>query len=72
MAERPAKVTIGFQGGQVLGTRLTTSALKDLRDAVPHGGWRDVEVEDGAVALDLSQVVYLHTESDEHRVGFGL
>ena len=29
-----------------------------------------VEAADGAVLVDVGQVVYLRVESDEHRVGF--
>ena len=32
--------------------------------------WHEVEASDGAVLVDLGQVVYLRVESDEHRVGF--
>ncbi|HLM51578.1 MAG TPA: hypothetical protein VK279_13620 [Solirubrobacteraceae bacterium] len=70
--ERPAKVSIGFGGGQVLAVRLTPSRLSELRSALERGAWFDLEAEDGAVALDTRQIVYVRTESDEHRVGFGL
>ena len=32
--------------------------------------WHEVEAADGAVLVDLGQVVYLRVESDEHRIGF--
>jgi hypothetical protein len=67
------RAAIGFQGGQVLSLRITEEKLSDLRSALADGagsGWREVEATDGAVVLDLSQVVYLRVESDEHRVGF--
>ena len=67
------RAAIGFQGGQVLSLRVTMEQLEDLRAALaqgPDGGWREVEAADGAVVLDLAQVVYLRVESDEHRVGF--
>jgi len=67
------RAAIGFQGGQVLSLRITEERLKELREALAqgaNGGWREVEATDGAVVLDLSQVVYLRVESDEHRVGF--
>jgi len=35
-------------------------------------GFYDLQVEDGAVALNLDQIVYVHTDSGQHRVGFGL
>ena len=68
------RAAIGFQGGQVLSLRVTEDQLKELRaalsDGPSNGGWREVEATDGAVVLDLAQVVYLRVESDEHRVGF--
>ncbi len=67
------RAAIGFQGGQVLSLRITEEHLTELRKALADGGdgrWREVEATDGAVVLDLSQVVYLRVESDEHRVGF--
>jgi hypothetical protein len=67
------RAAIGFQGGQVLSLRINEEKLGELRKALANGsseGWREVEAADGAVVLDLSQVVYLRVESDEHRVGF--
>jgi len=65
------RAAIGFQGGQVLSLRVTDEHLAELRQALSNGGgWREVEAADGAVVLDLAQVVYLRVESDEHRVGF--
>jgi hypothetical protein len=67
------RAAIGFQGGQVLSLRITEEKLAELRTALADGasgGWREVEATDGAVVLDLAQVVYLRVESDEHRVGF--
>jgi hypothetical protein len=68
------RAAIGFQGGQVLSLRISEEHLADLRQALAQGdsggGWREVEATDGAVVLDLDQVVYLRVESDENRVGF--
>ena len=67
------RAAIGFQGGQVLSLRLDEDRLRELRQALAEGGdggWREVEAADGAVLLDLSQVVYLRVDSDEHRIGF--
>jgi hypothetical protein len=67
------RAAIGFAGGQVLSLRLTEENLSELRQALAQGnggGWREVEATDGAVVLDLGQVVYLRVESDENRIGF--
>jgi hypothetical protein len=63
---------IGFQGGQVLSLRLPESELEKLRTVLREGRerWHEVEATDGAVLVDLGQVVYLRVDSDEHRIGF--
>ena len=72
MADPTRKAAVGFQGGQVLALRLSESQLNDLRTTLRDGGdgWHEVEAADGAVVVDVGQVVYLRVESDEHRVGF--
>jgi len=69
--ERPHKVSIGFIGSQVLSGRIAPTELSNLRDALGSEGWRDVRFEDGTAALDLSKVVYVLVEDEEHQVGFG-
>jgi hypothetical protein len=66
------RAAIGFHGGQVLSLRLSDDALTSLRQTIRDGRerWQEVEAADGAVLIDLGQVVYLRVESDEHRVGF--
>ena len=69
--EKPQKVSVGFIGSQVLSGRIVPDELTKLRDALGSEGWRDIRFEDGTVALDLSKVVYVLVEDEEHRVGFG-
>jgi urease accessory protein UreE len=66
------RTALGFQGGQVLSLRLPEEVLSRLRDTLKEGRdrWMEVEAADGAVLVDIGQVVYLRVESDEHRVGF--
>lgn len=66
------RVSIGFQGGQVLALRVTDEQLSALNSALGGGTWHELVTEDGPVRLDLSQVVYVRSESEEQRVGFGL
>ena len=63
---------VGFQGGQVLSIRVAEAELEKLRAALREGKerWHELEATDGAVLVDLGQVVYLRVDSDEHRVGF--
>lgn len=68
--ERPRKISIGFHGGQVLAARVSPDELENLRKALGDPGWHQLRAEDGEVSLDLGQVVYVLTDTDEHRVGF--
>ena len=63
---------LGFQGGQVLSFRVTEDELEKLRSALREGRerWHELQSTDGAVLVDLGQVVYLRVDSDEHKVGF--
>lgn len=64
-------VEIGFSGGQGIAVRLAETNLKALRKALEKpDGWFDLETEGGTVALDLSQVVFVRTDSPTHSVGF--
>ncbi|MEJ7798140.1 MAG: hypothetical protein WKF42_06545 [Solirubrobacteraceae bacterium] len=65
------RVTIGFTGTQVLGVRLEEPDLNGLLQALASGDWHDLTVDDGTIRLNLGQVVYVRTNLDEHRVGFG-
>ena len=71
MADQRAKVDIGFTGGQVLSLRIDKANFDELRKAV-DGDKRFYELDagDSTVTLDLSQVVYLRVETEDHRVGF--
>jgi hypothetical protein len=69
--EKPQRVSIGFLGSQVMSGRIAPKELAKLRDALGTEGWRDVRFEEGTAALDLTKVVYVLVEDEEHRVGFG-
>ena len=68
--DKPQKINIGFQGGQVLAARVAPGELEQLRASLPAGGWHELTAEDGTISLYLGRVDYLLVESDEHRVGF--
>jgi hypothetical protein len=69
--EKPQKISVGFLGGQVLSARVAPAELAKLRNALGSQGWHDLVAEDGTVALDLSKIVYVLVDHEEHRVGFG-
>jgi hypothetical protein len=66
------RVSIGFSGGQVVEVRLTEANLKELRKALDNAdGWSDLETEDGAVSVDLRQVVFVRSAASHPSIGFG-
>ncbi len=67
----PRRISIGFQGGQVLALRVSDEQLKSATRRCWVAGWHELETEDGPVRLDLAQVVYVRAEEDDSRVGFG-
>jgi hypothetical protein len=69
--EKPQKINIGFLGGQTLSARVAPAELARLRGALGTQGWHELAAEDGAVALDLTRIVYLLADNEGHRVGFG-
>jgi hypothetical protein len=71
--DKPQKINIGFDGGQVLSARVKPGELARLRQALDAAqGWHDLTSEDGTVALSLGSVVYVIVAHEEHRVGFGI
>jgi hypothetical protein len=65
------RVSVGFQGGQVLTLRVTDEQLETLYRALGDGGWHELETEDGPVRIYLGQVVYVRLDEGDQRVGFG-
>jgi hypothetical protein len=72
------RVEIGFGGGQVAAVRLTQEKLDALRQELAStaklsseaAGWYELDSEDGAMALDLRQVVFVKVEGGPHAIGF--
>ena len=65
------RISVGFQGGQVLALRVSDDQLKGLYKALGGGGWHELDSDDGPVRLYLGQVVYVRAEDEDSRVGFG-
>jgi hypothetical protein len=66
------RVSIGFSGGGMVEVRIDEAKLKDLRKALDKGdGWFDIEAEEGFVAVDLRQVVFIRSATTPQRIGFG-
>ena len=65
------RVEIGFSGGQVVAVRISDDKVQELRKKLDKAdGWTDIETEDGTIALDLRQVVFVRGAPGEHRIGF--
>ena len=65
------RVDIGFQAGPVLSLRVQEDQYEALKGAL--GGserWHEVDSEDAAITLDLSQVIYVRLDTERDRVGF--
>ena len=70
--DKPRRVALGFHAGGALSLRLSSEKLQELQQLLTSGtdGFREIQAEDGAVLVNLAQVIYLRVESDEHRIGF--
>ncbi len=71
MAGGSRRISIGFQGGQVLSLRVSDDQLDKLHKALGAGGWHELDSEEGPARLDVSQVVYVRADAEDQRVGFG-
>jgi hypothetical protein len=71
MPSRARRVTLGFQGGQVLALRVSEDQLNGLYNALGAAGWHELDSEEGPVRVDLAQLVYVSADSSEPHVGFG-
>jgi hypothetical protein len=69
--EKPQRVSIGFNGGQVLSARVAPAELTRLREALGQPGWYDLTAEDGIVAVDVGSIAYVQVDTEGQRVGFG-
>ncbi len=71
--ETKVGVEIGFDGGQVIATRLDPKGLDALRKAAESGdGWHTITSEEGEVTIKVAEIVFFRAASPENRVGFGL
>jgi hypothetical protein len=65
------QASIGFQASPPLGLRVEQSELDRLLASLGGDGWHDLKTADGSVRLNLAHVLWVRTETDEGRVGFG-
>ena len=62
--------TSALSGPWGSGSAIDVSDL-DISAWITTTGWHEIDSEEGPVRLDLAQVVYVRSDSDELRVGFG-
>jgi hypothetical protein len=73
MADTHRRIDIGFQGGQSLPIRVDQAVYESFRKALSDSGsdrWFELKTLDSEVHIDLSQVVYVRLDTEDHRVGF--
>jgi hypothetical protein len=68
MAQR---ISIGFQASAPLILRVSDAEIDKLTAALGGDGWHELEADDGSIRLNLAHVLWVRTEREEHRVGFG-
>ena len=65
-------VEIGFDGGQIMGARLTEQSADELEQAL--AGSRDgsltLDADDGRYSIPVARVVYIKRFTREARLGF--
>jgi hypothetical protein len=69
MAQR---ISIGFHASPPVALRVSDEELTKLQGALGTEGWHEVSAEDGTLKLSLQHVLWVKTDKDENRVGFGL
>jgi hypothetical protein len=65
-------VEIGFDGGQIMGARLTSASIEELEQALAGGqdGAITLDADDGRYTIPLRRVVYVRRFTREARLGF--
>ena len=73
MADESRRIDIGFKGGPVLPARVKQSSYEELHKALSKersDRWFELHTVDSEIHIDLSQVVYVRLDTEEHKVGF--
>ncbi|HEX6490999.1 MAG TPA: hypothetical protein VF002_06465 [Gaiellaceae bacterium] len=71
-SEERIAVELGFDGGQIMGARLTAASADELERALagrPDGALT-LEADDGRYTVALARVVYIKRFTREARLGF--
>ena len=71
MPDRVA-IEIGFDGGQIMGARITSASADELEQALAarNDGALTLDAEDGRYTIPLGRIVYVKRFTREATVGF--
>ncbi len=71
-SEERVVVEIGFDGGQIMGARLTNASADALENALGDNrdGALTLDADDGRYTIPLRRVVYVKRFTREARLGF--
>ena len=72
MAEERVVVEIAFDGGQIMGARITSASADELERALAadQNGSLALDADDGRYTIPLRRVVYVKRFTREARLGF--
>jgi hypothetical protein len=72
VSEERIVVEIGFDGGQIMGARLTSASADELEQALAgaQDGALMLDADDGRYTVPLGRIVYVKRFKREPRVGF--
>ena len=65
-------IEIGFDGGQIMGARITSASADELEQALAarNDGALTLDAEDGRYTIPLGRIVYVKRFTREATVGF--
>ena len=72
MADERVVVEIAFDGGQIMGARLTNASADELEQALAsrNDGAITLDADDGRYTIPIGRVVYMKRFTREARLGF--
>jgi hypothetical protein len=69
MASR--NISLGFTASMPVSIKAPQEELDKLLGALGTEGWHEIRGDDGTMRLNISSVLWVRAEEEEHHVGFG-
>jgi hypothetical protein len=69
MASR--NISLGFTASMPVSIKAPQEELDKLLGALGSEGWHEIRGDDGTMRLNISSVLWVRAEEEEHHVGFG-